>query len=341
MQDRYTKQQYPPHHDPPKKDDDCKCVEKDTATQKAINLERQTYCPDLTTTSGDVSKWEENYYGQKELERLRKCLFIWTEYNYQVIRNYEITTGTSLIQFNESIKDSTAGFLKANKTLADGLKDVVKKLKNLRDQVKSLAAAADDLKRCTNDACNAGQWGLLTGDWSKCKGGEPKNPTNPPPQCENMEDKFNKLHCIVVDGLSMDVDTLLKASVDVVGIQVFTNIATLDPIQKALYENAKAFDKQLQDMMKKDQDEVKKAQDDLVKSEQDLAKSKATLYIKRTEFSSAFETAKFFCCPRCKCVVEVDCAERLHNCKEEICEICDEVKETFCGCDDDDKSTAS
>src|SRR5689334_14741747 len=99
MQDRYQKQ-YPPHNDPPKKDD-CKCEEKDTATQRSINLERQIYCLDLTTTSGEVSKWEENYKGQKELERMRKCLFIWTEYNYQVIRNFEITTGTSLIQFNE------------------------------------------------------------------------------------------------------------------------------------------------------------------------------------------------------------------------------------------------
>jgi hypothetical protein len=329
MQDR-VKQQYPP----PTKKDDCKCEEKDTATQRAINLERKAYCLDLTTTSGDVSKWEENYKGQEELEHMRKCLFIWTECNYRVVRNFEITTGTSLIQFNESIKDATAGYLKSNKTLADGLKDVVKKLKSLRDQVKSLAAAADDLKRCTNDACNAGQWGLLTGDWSKCKGGEPKDKPKPPPQCADMEDKFTKLHCIVVDGLSIDVDTLLKASVDVVGIQVFTNIGTLDAIQKTLYDNAKSFDKQLQDMVKKDQDEVKKTMDDLVKSEQEFAKSKAILYAKRSEFSSAFETAKFFCCPQCKCVVEEDCAERLHKCKEEICDICDQVKETFCNCDD-------
>ena len=66
MQDRYSRQ-YPTQQQPPKKDD-CKCKEKDTATQRAINLERQTYCLDLGTTSGDVSKWEENYKGQKELD---------------------------------------------------------------------------------------------------------------------------------------------------------------------------------------------------------------------------------------------------------------------------------
>ena len=337
MQDRYTRQ-YPPQQNPPK--EGCGCKENDTATQRAINLERQTYCLDLTTASGDVSKWEENYKGQKELERMRRCLFIWTEYNYQVIRNFEVTTGTSLIQFNESIKDSTANFLKANKSLADGLKDVVKKLKSLRDQVKLLAAAGDDLKRCINDACNAGQWGLLTGDWSKCKGGQPNDVPKTPPQCANMEDKFNRLHSIAVDTLSVDVDTLLKASVDVVGIQVFTNIGTLDPIQKALYETAKAFDKQLQDMAKKDQDEVKATLDELVKSEQSLAKSKLGLYSKRTDFSTAFETAKFFCCPHCKCVVEQESGERLHKCKEDICTICIEVQKTFCSTDAN-PSTAS
>lgn len=328
MNDRYARPL--PTQTNPYRKDDCGCQENDTATQRTLNGERQNYCKDLSTAAGEVVRWEENYAGQKELERMRRCLFIWTEYNYQVVRNFEITTGTQLIQFNESIKDSTATFLKANKTLSDGLKDIVKRIKTLRDGVKTLAAAADDLKRCITEDCNAYQWGLLTGDWSRCKGGAPNDAPKPPPQCDNMKDKFTKLHCIAVDTLSVDVDILLKAAADVVGIQVFTNIGTLDSIQKTLYDNAKAFDQQLQNMAKKDADEVKKVQDDLVKSEQDLAKSKATLYANRSAFASAFETAKFFCCPRCKCVVEVDCASRLHDCKEKICDICDQVKQTFC-----------
>jgi hypothetical protein len=83
-------------------------------------------------------------------------------------------------------------------------------------------------------------------------------------------------------------------------------------------------------------------QDDFVKSVTDFAKSKATLYSKRSIFDGIFETVDFFCCPDCGCV-EKDhkCEERLQTCKEEICKICDEVKDTFCECSPSTPSQAS
>jgi hypothetical protein len=336
MQDRHSRQSQTKEY-PPKKDD-CKCKENDTATQKLINTERKTYCDLLDTAAADVYKWEENYWGLEELEQKKRCLFIWTEYNYETFRNLEITTGTSLIQFNESIKESTTGFLKSNKALADALKDVVKKAKDLRDKIYALRDAACDLKHCTDEACNAAQWGILTGDWSKCKT-EMKDPPKRPPECDNMKDKFEKLFCIP-KYLAGDVESVYKGSADVVGIQVFSNIGTLEGLQKTLYDAAKAFDKHLQDTVKKDQDDVKKTQEDFVKTVQDFAKSKATLYSKRSVFVGAFDTAEFFCCPCCDCVTGKVCEERLHDCKEKICDICEEVKETFCGCDTDSSSAS-
>jgi hypothetical protein len=286
------------------------------------------YCDQLDVAAGDVYQGEENYNGLVTLKKKRKCLFIWTEKNYRVFRNLDMTTGVSLLQFNESIKDATTGYLKDNKTLADGLKDVLKKLKDVVTKTYDLRTAACDLEHCVNEGCNCTQKGILTNEWGEnCKD---KNKDRPrPKECDGISDKLNSLYCIP-KALATDVDYLFKASADVVGIQVFSNVNTLDSLQKSLYDSAKTFEKHLQDTAKKDQDELKKAQDDLVKAVQDLAKSKASLYDKRSDFTGIFETVGFFCCPDCGCVKIVDCEPRLQDCKEKICKICDEVKDTFC-----------
>jgi len=321
------------HHDPkkppPPPSGDEKCKENDTLTQKLINTERKLYCKELDTAAGSVFQWEENYAGWKVIKQKKKCLFVWTEKNYEVFRNLQIKTGTSLLQFNESIKDATGSFLKANKSLADGLKDVLKKVKDVKDKIYLLKKQACDLKDCVHNTCNCTQWGVLTGEWSKdCKGKREDPPR--PPECDNILEKFDKLFCIP-KALVKDVDYLFKAAADVVGIQVFSNIGTLENLQKSLSESAKAFDKHLTDTVKKDQDELKKMQEDLVKAIQEFSKSKATLYWKRSEFEGLFETATFFCCPICGCVHKNnDCEPRLEKCKKDICDICDEVKDTFC-----------
>jgi len=319
------------------------CTENDTITQKTINAERKTYCDALTVAAGDVYQWEANFAGAQTLKKKKKCLFVWTEKNYQVFRNLEISTGTSLLQFNESIKDSTANFLKSNKAVYDGLKDIVKKVKDLQSKVYALRDEASGLKNCKNEGCNKTQWGVLTGDWTDCKGGEQKEPPKRPPECNGVKEKFEQLFCLPVS-LAGDVDSLYKAAADVVGIQVFANINTLDALQKTLYDNSKAFDKHLQDTMKKDQDELKKAQDDFVKAVQDWSKSKATLFGKRSDFQGIYDTVSFFCCPPCTCVqVGKPCEERLKGCKQVICDICDTVKKTFCECPppDTDQTKAS
>ncbi|MBC7903307.1 MAG: hypothetical protein H7Y27_07785 [Gemmatimonadaceae bacterium] len=332
MQDRYRQQ--PPKDNPPKKDD-CGCDENDTNTQKYINTERALLCDELTVASGEVNQWEENYFGLKELKKRRKCLFVWTEKNYQVFRNLQITTGTSLIQFNESIKESTTGYIKSNKTLSDALKDVLKKIKEVKTKVYELRDAADDLKHCTDEGCNCTQWGIITGDWNNCKPDNNRDQPKRPPECEGAGDKFDDLFCIP-KALAGDIDSVFKAAADVIGIQVFSNIGTLEALQRTLYDNAKAFDKHLQDTMKKGQEELKKSQEDFVKTVQDFSKSKALVYGKRSYFHGVFETVSFFCCPKCGCI-EKDhkCEERLKKCKEKICDICDQVKDTFCDCSEE------
>lgn len=311
---------------------DCGCNDNKpvTVTQTIINTERKEYCRQLDAAGGSVLELEEKYSGTKNLKKKKKTLFIWTEKNYQAIRNLDLTKGTALLQFNESIKDATTGFLKDNKTLSDNLKDIVKKMKDVVAKTKELHAAACDLKRCVDDGCNCSQKGILTGEWGdKCKGTNPKPENRCKEDCDKVKEHLEKLYSIP-DTLSGAADTLYKSAADIVGIQVFSNVATLEELQKKLYEAAKKFEKHLADTAKKDQEEVKKAQDDFVKAVQEHAKAEAGLYDKRGDFTGLYNTAAFFCCPDCKCV-------DAGNCPDRICEICKEVQTTFCECPPPDK----
>lgn len=142
--------------------------------------------------------------------------------------------------------------------------------------------------------------------------------------------------------LGFDADYLFKASSDVVGIQVFSNIGTLEPLQKTLSEDSKAFEKHILEAMKARETNLKKLQEELVKVVQETTKSAAALYNRRSDFEGLMCTTKFICCPKCGCVVdEGRCEPRLEKCKKEICEICEEVKETFCNCESNEGASAS
>src|SRR5688572_11312928 len=95
-----NKRHHPKNPPPPPRGDD-KCKENDTLTQKLINTERKLYCKELDAAAGSVFQWEENYAGWKVIKQKKKCLFIWTEKNYEVFRNLQIKTGVGLLQFND------------------------------------------------------------------------------------------------------------------------------------------------------------------------------------------------------------------------------------------------
>src|SRR5678816_319304 len=111
------------------------------------------------------------------------------------------------------------------------MKDVKTKLNDLRD-------AACKLENCKNDSCNCTQVYILTGERPEnCDSNEPAG--SRPAECSDAKDNLDKLICMP-KALGFDADSLFKASADVVGIQVFSNIGTLDPLQKALAEDSKA-----------------------------------------------------------------------------------------------------
>lgn len=330
-------------------DEDCQCKEKDTPTQKSINRDRLKLCATLYDTSGKVTRLEKKFKGEKKLYNDKTCLFNNTEENYRRYRNLSITVGTELLQTNESMKGNVKTYNEWNASLNKILKDgIAKAVKDVKAKMSELKDAACKLDSCLNDKCNQAQKTAITGEKPEnCK----EDPKEPPQECQNAGEIFKELICIP-KGLTFDIDSIFQSSADVVGIQLFSNIDTLDPLQKKLEEQSKQFEKHITDTARLREGDLKKLQEELVKSVKEVTKAAIERNTTRSLFEGYKDAVNYICCPKCKCVdEECGCHDnddkkknndneccgdlskpRLEKCEEDICEICDDVKKTFC-CD--------
>jgi len=310
------------------------CIELDNPTQKSINRERVKICDLLLYDASEaLSKQEIKYKGEKRVYNDKKCMFVWTEENYQRYRNLEITVGTELLQTNESVKANVTNYNKLNKDLGTALKNIAKQIKDVKAKFSEFKDFACKLDRCLKDKCNIAQVKALTG---KSPGCEPETPIE---ECADAEAILHELVCLP-EGLMMDIDSLFQSSHDVVGIQVFSNIDTLEPLQKTLETQSKDFEKQISEVMKLREGDMKKQQEDLVKSVQEITKAAMDRNNARSDFEGYLDAVDFLCCPDCECIPKNDdtgqqkdcddCEPRLKDCEKCICNICEEVKKAFC-----------
>lgn len=317
----------PSHQD----DDNCpSCEELDLPTQRTINAQRTKYCNELIWSEGEVVKCEQNYEGLSTQYEHKKCLFVWTQTNYQIYRNMVICISPELIQTTESVKENIATYIKLNTELSTSLKSIFKAAKDVKVKFTELRDQACKLENCINDSCNSLQLGLLTGKAAENCKGETKPETERPEACSEVEDILNELICMP-KALSFDIDSIFKSSSDVIGIQVFSNIPSLDSLQKNFTDLAKDFDKQVQEISKLREGELKKLQEDIIKTVYETSKSAISRLKKRGDFEGLRETLDYICCAECGCVEgNENCEPRLKKCECELCDICEEVKTTFC-----------
>lgn len=308
------------------------CVETSYNTQKAINKERIKYCDAVYVAAGEVNKWEKSYAGETNIYKRRKCMFRWTEKNFQRYRNTEITLGTELMQTTEIIRGNVAEYTKWGTDLSASLKNIFKAVKDSKAKIGELRKAADDLHHSKTDTVYDTEWTILTGK-SPSKCGEPGNepPNDYPEKCRDIDKTVSELICMP-SALDKDINSIFKSSSEIIGIQVFSNLSRVDTLQKNLAEKAKAFDGYLQEVIKARDGDMKKMQEALVKSVQETTKAAGSLYTARSSFEGIFDSTRYFCCPKCGCVSTVDdnCKPRLADCECEICKICGQVKNTFC-----------
>jgi len=328
------------------------CKDKDNATQVSININRTALCKLLYNEQGTVSKLETKFTGESEIYQEKRCIFLNTEKNYRRYRNFEITTGTELIQTNVSIKASVAQIKDWNKNLNATLTALSKQVKDLKAKFGDLKDAACKLDSSYKDKCNIGQKKALTGK-------VPENCQDPAvPPVDACKDAATDIEALICrpKGLAQDIDSIFQASSDVTGIQIFSNIDSLDQLQTDLSTKSTAFEKLISDAMKTRKTELDKMQDDLVNSVKTITQVAVSRNSERAIFEGYYDATKFLCCPSCSCVPDEDpatgnnpdgnanagntpgnkdcdddcCPPRLKDCEKAICDICGQVKTTFC-----------
>lgn len=328
--------------DCPPPDNGCNdCKDKDNATQKSINVQRAALCTTLYESEGAVEQQQAKFDGLEDILKDKRCMFIHTEDNYLRYRNLEICVGTELLQTNDSIKANVAGLNKLNTDLNKVLTDLIKQAKDIKNKFADLKAVACKLDDSIVDGCNAAQWKAITG---KTKPGCNEEGKPPIDACKNAEAEIYSLICLP-KGLGKDIDTIFQSSADVTGIQMFSNIDTLDPLVKTLADNSNKFEKLVSDTMKTRKGELDKLQSDLVDSVKNLTKAAMDRNSSRSTFEGYYDATDFLCCPTndCNCITvnpdkegtetnncRDNCNPRLQNCGTEICEICTVVQDTFC-----------
>lgn len=272
-------------------------------------------------------------------------MFLHTEENYRRYRNLEICAGTELLQTNSSIKINVASLTKLNTDLNKVLTDITKQIKDTKSKFADLKSASCKLEDSIVEKCNAAQWKALTGRVLENCDEDPKQPID---ACKGTEVEIKSLVCLP-KGLGKDIDYIFQSSADVTGIQMFSNIDTLDPLQKALSEKSNTFEKLISDTMKTRKSDLDKLQTDLVDSVKTITQTAMDRNSMRSDFEGYYDTTKFLCCPVCNCVtitpVKADgagkgnckdeCNPRLQECASDICKICKDVQITFC-CDTPD-----
>ena len=331
---------------PPPKNGHTDCDDKNNATQKSINMERESLCTLLYETEGYVVQQQTKFDGENEIFNDKKCMFLHTEENYRRYRNFEICAGTELLQTNDSFKKNVAALNKLNTDLNKVLTDLNKQIKEVKSKFADLKSAACKLDDSIIDKCNTSQWKALTGETGENCNEDPKKPVD---ACTNTKTDITNLICMP-KGLGKDIDSIFQASADVVGIQMFSNIDTLDPLQKTLSDKSGTFEKQISDTMKTRKGDLDKLQDDLVASVKSITQTAMDRNSIRSDFEGYKAAATFLCCPKCDCIVPApantdtsdnngtkECLPRLQGCGSHICDLCKEVQVTFC-CDDEDNN---
>jgi len=312
----------------------CKCEEGETPTQKSLPVLRLIYCQAKDSAKSAKEVASTDFEAKKELFEEKKKTFMWTERNYRLFRDLDIIVDTRLQATNDTFKTNVASYNAQSAALYGQLKGILTAVKDVKAKVSALWDQASNLDKYKNDQCNASQWALLTGkNMEGCKP-DPNTPMPERPEhCKDADKIYNDLIHVTKKVLSVDVASLLNASADIVGIQTFSNIAALTAQQTNLATASTNFKTAINAVSKTRAADLATLQTDLTTTLTDATVAGINRFTAVSDFDAACYTLDFLCHKQCECVEprkEGDCHPRLHDCECEICEICKEVKNTYC-----------
>ena len=313
-------------------------------TKQTIAAKKKEYCTSLVTLVGNLTAAEENVKGLTRSYEFKKCSFIKTEKNYRIFRNLELQTGVELIQASAEIKTDVKDALTKNESLVKALKAICTAAKEAKTKFGELREAAGKLDASREDSCNKSQMIILgcstSGDCHDSdKHQEGEQETKKTDGCKNACAILDHL-VEIPESLSRDIDTVFNSSIEILGIQSFASIKTLEKFQQDFELNAKTFNDGLVAKMNSGKTAVDAAQKELIDATNLLTTAGFALYNSRNAVETADATKDYLCCPECKCLNDDDdeCGchdlddntDRLKNCKCKICDICQEVTSIYC-----------
>jgi hypothetical protein len=300
------------------------CSDKDNETQHRINVIKKTYCLALETAENEIENAKIGLEASEKIYKSKERRYLATSDNCERYTNTEISLGSQLVQANAKLKANTADYKKWDGTLADQLAAIFKSVKEVKTKMADLREAAGKLENSKSDSCCTSQWNIIIGRNESKEGQAPDSE-----HCKDIE----KVVDMVFDmpkALSSDIDSIFKASSDIIGIQKFCNTGSLVVLQEKLSGYATEFDSLLQDTIKVRKTDLDSRQQELKDA---LAKRTGVvmdLYNLRCNYGGIHSTLKKICCAVCGCVTSGnDCQPRLEDCAEDICRICGEVKYAF------------
>lgn len=315
----------------------CNDADAQTATQKNLHQIKEDYCKRLKAKLGELSESEVSSNGTLMMYEKKKCAFVNTEKNYLLIRNLELKVGIELIQASDEIKKNVAASISQNEALVLALKAVLKTAKDAKVKFGDLRDSASKLDACMKDSCSAGQLKILGCGGDDCNDQNKQNEAYKlPGDCQDACRILDDIVHQPVD-LSQDIDIIFNAAAEIIGIQSFSNIKTLEKFQQDFALNAKNFDDLILVQMATGSAGLKKAQEDLSLAIKTLTQSGYALYNKRNEMETLVATKQYLCCHKCSCIGDCGCNDgksddnnRFKKCKCDICDICKEVTDIYC-----------
>jgi hypothetical protein len=311
--------------------------------KKTIRIKKDSYCDSLVTLVGTLAASEENVKGLTTTYEFKKCGFVKTEKNYRITRNLELQTGVELIQSSAEIKTDVTAVIDKNGKLVDALKAVCAAAKDAKTKFGELRDAASKLDACRKDSCNSSQMIKLgCKPAGECNDNDKRQDSNQdiqiPQPCENACSILE--HLVSIPAIfCQDIDIIYSSSAEIMGIQTFTSIKSIQKFQQDFEVNAKAFDDQVVQKMKDGKTAVDAAQTELVDATRSLTVASYALYSARNAVEATDTIKDYLCGHKCNCISEDgecgchhldDSNDRLKACKCEICEICEEVTGVYC-----------
>ncbi|HXB95469.1 MAG TPA: hypothetical protein VNU70_09935 [Puia sp.] len=312
-------------------------IKKDKhATERSYITARESYCTALRTAWTDRESARVTYDRSLVVYDKRKHLLEWTEKNYRMYRNLDLCLDTALTTGNASLTANVTAYNALSGTLYSSLTGITAAAKKLKTLVLALRDRASDLENYKNDQCNAGQWGLLTGEnVENCKPvGGGTVPRERPDACKDAVNVYKELISITRKSLVFDVDSVIQSSADVTGIHTFSNIAVLTTLQTQLTTASGNFVTQIKAAVTARSTDLTTVQNNLVTAMQDSVKAGVDNFNKIAVYSGVHHTLEFLCNPSCSCAIPLNVREperRLHACECRICDIGKSIKVTYPG----------